>query len=101
MTTERVLAALVIAASVLLLVRLAIGEHWRWRWRSDQALGNAFRGVPRTMRRWLALLRHRRMAARAARIADEAIRRARSRGDWDGNVYKPKSFRKRPRDKQH
>ena len=97
--TERVLAALVIAACVLLLVRLAIGE--RWRWRVDRALGNVFRGVPRTVRRWLALLRHRRMAARAARVADEAIRRARSRGDWEGNVYKPRSFRKRPRDKQH
>jgi 20S proteasome alpha/beta subunit len=31
----------------------------------------------------------------AARLADEAIRRAKD-GDWEGNVYKPKSFR-RPR----
>jgi hypothetical protein len=36
------------------------------------------------------------------RVADEAIKRARQRdGEWDGNVYKPKSFRKPPRDKMH
>jgi hypothetical protein len=44
-------------------------------------------------------VRHRREAARAA---EEAIKRARERGgEWDGNVYKPKSFRKPPRDKMH
>ena len=32
---------------------------------------------------------------------EDAIRRARERGDWDGNVYRPKSFRKPPRDKMH
>ncbi len=31
-----------------------------------------------------------------------AIARARKRdGEWEGNVYKPKSFRKPPRDKMH
>jgi hypothetical protein len=33
---------------------------------------------------------------RAARGAAQAIRRAKQQGDWDGNVYTPKSFR-RPR----
>jgi len=44
-------------------------------------------------------IRHRR---EAARVADEAIERARKhRGEWEGNVYKPESFRKPPRDKMH
>jgi hypothetical protein len=51
------------------------------------------------MRGAVVSLRHRR---EAARVAEEAIKRARERGgEWDGNVYKPKSFRKPPRDKMH
>jgi hypothetical protein len=34
-------------------------------------------------------------------VADEAIRRARGEVEREGNVYKPKSFKKPPRDKMH
>ena len=37
---------------------------------------------------------------RLKRVAEEAIRRAKG-GTWEGNVYKPRSFRKPPRDKMH
>ena len=50
------------------------------------------------VRQLIVSTRHRR---EAMRVADEAIKRARDRGEWDGNVYKPKSFRKPPRDKMH
>jgi hypothetical protein len=87
------MAAVALAVCVVMLVRLAVGA--RWRARGDAALQRAWRAV-----RGMALsVRHRREAARAA---EEAIKRARERGgEWDGNVYKPKSFRKPPRDKMH
>jgi hypothetical protein len=93
---ERVFAATVLAVCALLLLRLLIGE--RRRRRLDAA---AYRVVARLRRigsSWRRWRRHRRDAQHAARMADEAIRRARDRGDWDGNVYTPKSFRKPPRD---
>jgi hypothetical protein len=34
---------------------------------------------------------------RAALEARDAIERARRRGSWEGNVYRPDSFRKRER----
>ena len=37
----------------------------------------------------------------AQRVADEAIRRARGEVEREGNVYRPKSFDKPPRDKMH
>lgn len=93
MTVDRVLAAIALAVCVVMLVRLAVGA--RWRAKGDAVLRRALRAV-----RGMALsVRHRREAARAA---EEAIKRARERGgEWDGNVYKPKSFRKPPRDKMH
>jgi hypothetical protein len=42
---------------------------------------------------------HWRSAKRAAaKAAEDAIRRARQKdgGEWEGNVYKPKAFRKPP-----
>lgn len=93
MTPDRVLAALALATCAVLLVRLVIGE--RRRARVDAALRRAWRAV----RDIAGSARRRR---EAARVAEEAIKRARSRrGEWDGNVYKPKSFRKPPRDKMH
>ena len=93
MSPERVLAAIIVAVCAVLLVRLVIGA--RRRARLDAALRRAWRAV-----RGVAMsARHRR---EAARVAEEAIERARQRsGEWDGNVYKPKSFRKPPRDKMH
>ena len=51
---------------------------------------------------WVWHWRDARRATESARqAADEAIKRARDRGEWDGNVYTPKSFRKPPHDKMH
>lgn len=93
MTVDRVFAAIVLAACVLLFVRLMIGMRWRAR------VDNALRRAVLAVRTGVMSIRHRR---EAARVAEEAIERARKRrGEWEGNVYKPDSFRKPPRDKMH
>lgn len=93
MSFDRVLAALALAVCVALLLRLVIGSRRRAR------LDAALRRSAAAVRAVTVNLRHRR---EAARVAEEAIARARKRdGEWEGNVYKPKSFRKPPRDKMH
>jgi len=96
MMFERILAAIGLAMCVLLLVRLLIGP--RRRVRLDARLRQTWLATRRrahTLRRWRSTRRE------AARVANEAIRRARGRGEWDGNVYTPKDLRKPPRDKMH
>lgn len=96
---ERVLAAIVLAVCAVLLVRLLLGAPRRYRF--DMAMRRAWAPVRRGglwVWNWRAA---RRDAQRAREAAAEAIERARNRGDWDGNVYTPKSFRKPPRDKMH
>ena len=97
--TERVIAAIVLAICVALLLRLVIGERRRYRFDAF------FRRSGRALRRLGSSIWHwrdaRREVAYARKVADEVIRRARDRGEWDGNVYTPKSFRKPPRDKMH
>jgi hypothetical protein len=90
---QTLLAAVVLAVCVLMLARLWLNPAQQARIdgaarRITQAIGRAFV----TAYRWPRSRRN------AARIADEAIRRARephADGTWEGNVYKPKSF-KRP-----
>lgn len=91
---EKILAAIVLLVCALLLVRLVIGERRRWRY--DAFWRRLWAGTRiRALRVW-----HWRAASRKARRdADEAIRRARG-GEWDGNVYKPKSFQGK-RDKRN
>ena len=95
----KIFAAVVLAVCALLLVRLVIGE--RRRYRLDAALrtvGHAARRVARSAQ----MAWHWRGARRASKkAAVEAIRRARDGVTREGNVYKPKSFRKPPRDKMH
>ena len=109
---ETMFLAIVLAVCAALLVRLLIGERRRWRF--DAAMWRAMRPVQRawrSVRRWYA---RRRADSNASKVAKEVIRRARdgsregsdsktrAEGEWDGNVYRPKSFRnKPPRDKQH
>ena len=85
---EKIFVSLVLAVCALLLLRLVIGERrrhaydafWRRLWAATRI---------RALRLW-----HWRAASRQAkRDADAAIRRARE-GEWDGNVYKPKSFKR-------
>lgn len=94
---EKLLAGIVLALCVGLFVRMLL-PPWR-RVRLDAWLGRC-RATLR--RRALAVWHWRRTRREARRAADEAIRRARGAGvERDGNVYKPKSFRKPPRDKMH
>ena len=96
---ERVFAAIALAVCAALLVRLVIGERRRWRF--DAFVRRMAQGV-RRLGLWVWHWRDARRAVESARqAADEAIKRARDRGEWDGNVYTPKSFRKPPRDKMH
>jgi hypothetical protein len=101
---ERVFAAVVLATCALLLLRLLIGERRRYRF--DAAARRVWFALRRVglqvQRRAVSLYRWRSARREAAQAAEEAIRRARSTdGSWDGNVYKPKAFRKPPRDKMH
>jgi hypothetical protein len=96
---EHVFAAIVFAFCIVMLLRLVVSAPRRYRF-------DAF--VQRTLRRLhragLAVWHWRdarRDAQRARKLADEAIKRARDHGAWDGNVYTPKSFRKPPHDKMH
>ena len=87
---EKIFAALIVAACAIGLVRLMLGERRRYRF-------------DRTVVRWARTTRSRMEGLftwnadrrRARRAADEAIRRAREGGEWDGNVYRPKSFKGR------
>lgn len=85
---EQILAGLVLAVCAVLLVRLVLGEPRRRRFDAN------------LRRLWLALKRrtlhawHWRERKRLAeQAAADAIERARRAGEWDGNVYKAKSFR--------
>jgi hypothetical protein len=94
---QTVSAAIVLAICLVMMARLLIGPNRRaaldrwarlFAWRVKQA--------------WLRLVHFRRSRKTAEQLAEEAIRRARDEGHWEGNVYKPKSFSKRPpRDKLH
>ncbi|MBX3618942.1 MAG: hypothetical protein KF891_02950 [Rhizobacter sp.] len=96
---EKSFAALVLIVCAALLLRLVIGERLRWKF--DSALR---RGWARTRAAGVSLYRWRdgrRSRKSAERLAEEAIRRARGEGHWEGNVFKPKSFKRPPRDKMH
>ncbi|HEX7383781.1 MAG TPA: hypothetical protein VF291_05675 [Burkholderiaceae bacterium] len=87
-------AILAVVVCALLFARLLLGE--RRRRRVDETLIRTLTGTRRRLR---SAWRWRRVRRAAAKEAAEAIRRARARrdedeaGEWDGNVYKTKSFR--------
>lgn len=96
---EKVLAAIVTAACAVAFIRLCLGAQRRRRF--DQVMRRwwlALKGLPQRLRR-------RPMSKKeAALLAQDAIERARQRklgqktpgkpdGNWDGNVYRPKSFK--------
>ena len=94
---EKIFAIAVLAICVVMMARLLLGVRLRMKL-------DAF-----ARRTWLGLrggassIAKRRSSSKTAeQLAEEAIRRARGEGRWEGNVYKPKSFDKRPpRDKLH
>ncbi|MCR5865749.1 MAG: hypothetical protein ACK4PH_29305 [Aquincola tertiaricarbonis] len=88
----QVLAGAVLAVCIALLLRMVIGA--RLRYRIDAAAQAAWQ----RLRRGRAGTRptppvRGADAKEAARVAEEAIRRAARRGRWEGNVYKPDAFR--------
>ncbi len=92
--SEQLLAGLTLAVCAVLLVRLCLGPARR------QGFDRILRGWGWTLRHGALQLWHWRAARRLARSeAEAAIRRARAgnaetQGEWTGNVYTPKSFRK-------
>ena len=116
MLIEKIWGVAVLATCALLLLRLVLGDARR-SWldahllRGWLALNRAALAFGRALRRaWQAPGRWRRARAAeaaAAVLAAAAIARARERAanrdnvERDGNVYKPKSFRKPPHDKLH
>jgi hypothetical protein len=85
---EKYLAAFIATVCVALLIRLLMPQ--RYRWRLDATVREAWAAC----RAWaVRLWRWRSSRQSAARMAEEAIRRARSSVEKDGNVYRPKSFR--------
>jgi hypothetical protein len=91
---DKAFAVLVFAVCIVMLARLLMGEPRRYRF------DTAARRVGFAFKRRVFLAWHWRTSKRAAaQAAAEVIRRARQKdaqGEWDGNVYKPKSFRKPP-----
>ena len=90
---EKIFAAAIIAGCLVLLLRLFLGARQRARF--DSALRRWGR---RTGAGIDALFSWPTARGRARREAEAAIRRARrgmgDKGEWDGNVYRPKSFKK-------
>ena len=85
---EKIVPALIVVACLVALGRLVLGE--RRRLRLDRAVSRWARAARSRIEGLFTWNADRR---RARRAADEAIRRARDGGEWDGNVYRPKSFK--------
>ncbi|MGY4829626.1 hypothetical protein ACVNIS_13710 [Sphaerotilaceae bacterium SBD11-9] len=94
---ETTFAVLVLVICVALMARLLVSPHRRHgldAWARRTALRIKYAA--------LRLYHWRSSRQTAKRVAEDAIRRARDDGgSWEGNVYKPKSFKRPPRDKMH
>jgi hypothetical protein len=93
---EKLFPALVFAVCLVFMARLLIGVRLRMKF--DAAARITWLRIKHMA---LSIYHWRSSRKDAARVADEAIRRARGEGSWEGNVYKPKSFKRPPRDKLH
>ncbi|MCE9660546.1 MAG: hypothetical protein K8R60_18625 [Burkholderiales bacterium] len=93
---EKIFPAIVVAACLVLLLRLLLGERRRHRFdRAFVRWSHSARLRMEGLFTWNAGRR------RARRAAEEAIRRARDGGgEWDGNVYRPKSFNGKKKDRK-
>jgi len=87
---EKIFPAIVVFACLVMLLRLVLGERRRHLF--DRGIARWTRSARARIELLFTWNAGRR---RARRAADEAIRRAREGGgEWDGNVYRPKSFDK-------
>jgi type IV pilus biogenesis protein CpaD/CtpE len=94
---EKLVAGLTLAACLVMLARMLIGAPRRSR--LDALLQRWWWA---TRRRALLIWHWRSARQHAAKAAEEAIRRARASGEWDGKVYRPDAFHKKPpNDKLH
>lgn len=89
MNVSHVISALIVAACVLMLLRLLLPASSRAR------LDHRLRGWPDSMRRhWQAWRVGRRSRVNAEKVARDAIERARKTPfERDGNVIKPDAFK--------
>ena len=87
----RVLAGIVLAVCLALLLRMVIGA--RLRGRIDAVVLRTWHKLRRRRQPLPTRPERRADPKEAARMAQEAIRRASRRGSWEGNVYKPDAFR--------
>jgi hypothetical protein len=85
---EKVFAGIALTVCAVLLLRMALPE--RQGVRLDAAWQRAVQGSRRLARRVWFWRTHRQ---RAAREAEEAIRRAQRSGERDGNVIRPDAFK--------
>lgn len=85
---EKLIAAAILLACLVAMARLLMKD--RQRARLDAALQRTWQRCRRAAQR---LRRGPKPAPDAAQLTEELIRRARE-GHWEGNVYKPRSFRK-------
>ena len=92
---EKIFAAFMVAGCVLLLLRLLLGPNRRER--LDAALRRAGARWSRRVRHLVARPSAQALAEREAKAAIERASR-RASGEWDGNVYRPKSFKRKKRD---
>ena len=92
---EKLFPAIVVAACLVLLLRLVLGERLRHRF--DRIIARWSRTASARIQGLFTWNASRR---RARRAAEEAIRRAREGGEWDGNVYRPKSFNRKDKDRK-
>ncbi len=85
---EKIFAALVLAACLVAMLRMVLPAAQRSR--LDAAASRTWARCRRVVQRPPV---RQPTAEDAARLAQETIRRARE-GHWEGNVYKPRSFRR-------
>lgn len=86
---ETILAGTVLLVCAILLVRLTLSVRRRMQF--DFMMQRWWATLAGS---WLRLWRWPAARREANREARDAIERARDGGEWDGNVYRPKSFRK-------
>ena len=93
------LAVLGLATCIVLAIHMAL--PWHWRSRADAAMSRLGTWLQAQFDRAAGWRRRQRQTRAAALEAERVIRRARDSaqntrvdGEWDGNVYRPKSFEK-------
>lgn len=100
MSAERIVAALMGLICLIFLARLALGPARQQRFDAAlRRLWQALRSVAQRLRRWPSTVRQKKAhQAHAAKVAQDAIDRARRGVERDGNVIRPKAFKGRDED---